>query len=148
ERARALLESLGLSDADLQRVAADRIVEVAIPFTSEADGWEARIFPWEFVLAGATREARHGEPLTVMRRLSVPGRPPQPHPPLKVLYVESTPGKLRDLYSFETERALVKSNLRAKEWKELLTPTLDALRETVRAFRPDIIHLAGFDSHQ
>jgi hypothetical protein len=44
ERARALLESLGLSDADLQRVAADRIAQVAIPFTSEADGWEARIF--------------------------------------------------------------------------------------------------------
>jgi hypothetical protein len=148
ERARTLLESLGLTDADLQAIATDRIVEVAIPFVSETDGWEARIFPWEFVLAGATREARHGEPLTVMRRLVVPGKPPQPREPVKVLYVESTPGKLRDLYSFDTERTLVKSNLRAKEWRELLTPTLQILRDTVRIYRPDIIHLAGFDSHQ
>jgi len=148
DRARALLTSLGLTDANLQRIAADRIVEVAIPFGSEADGWEARIFPWEFVLAGATREARHGEPLTVMRRLTVPAKAPPPRAPLKVLYVESTPGKLRDLYSFETERALVKSNLRARQWKELLTPTVQLLRDTVRTYRPDLIHLAGFDSHQ
>jgi hypothetical protein len=147
-RARELLESLGLSDADLQTIASDRIVEVAVPFASETDGWEARIFPWEFVLAGATRDARQGEPLTVMRRLVMPGKRPLPRVPLKVLYVESTPGKLRDLYSFDTERALVKSNLRAKEWKELLTPTLEVLQDTVRTYRPDIIHLAGFDSHQ
>ena len=148
DRARRLLWSLGLSDADLQTMAADRIVEVAIPYVSEAAGWEARIFPWEFVIAAATREARHGEPITVMRRLVVAGKPPLPRVPGKVLYVESTPGKLRDLYSFSTERALVKSNLRAKEWKELLTPTLDVLRDAVRQYRPDIIHLAGFDSHQ
>lgn len=148
ERARALLSDLGMSDAALQAIAAERIVEVAVPYAREEENWEARIFPWEFVLAGATRDARHGESLTVMRRLVSTEKTTAPRVPLKVLYVQSTPGKLRDLYSFDTERALVRSNLRAKEWDELLTPTVDALRDKVRAFRPDIIHLAGFDSHQ
>jgi hypothetical protein len=148
ERSRELLKSLGMSDADLRTIATDRLVEIEVPFRREAEGWEARILPWEFVIAGATREARHGEPLTVMRRLTSVGKPSSPRAPQKVLYVESTPGKLSALYSFETERALVRSNLRAKEWKELQTPTLETLRSTVRQYRPDIIHLAGFDSHQ
>jgi hypothetical protein len=148
ERSRELLKSLGMSDADLRAIATDRLVEIEVPFRREAEGWEARILPWEFVIAGATREARHGEPLTVMRRLTSVGKPSPPRAPQKVLYVESTPGKLSALYSFETERALVRSNLRAKEWKELQTPTLETLRSTIRQYRPDIIHLAGFDSHQ
>src|ERR1043166_7484750 len=148
DAARKLLLDLGLTDTNIQKIAADRMVEVAVPFESESEGWEARIFPWEFVLAAATREARHGEALTVMRRLALPHTTPAARVPTKLLYVESTPGKLRDLYSFETERALVKSNLRAKEWHELLTPTLDVLEDTIRTVRPDIIHLAGFDSHQ
>ncbi len=148
ERARSLLKSLGMSDADLKTIATDRVVEIAVPYTREAEGWEARILPWEFVVAAATRDARHGEALTVMRRLASVEKALPPRVPLKVLYVESTPGKLADLYSFETERALVRSNLRAKDWRELLTPTLETVRATVRQFRPDIIHLAGFDSHQ
>lgn len=148
ERARALLSELGMSDADLHTIATERIVEVAVPFASEEENWEARVFPWEFVLAGATREARHGEALTVMRRLVSTGSVGAARVPQRVLYVESMPGKLRDLYNFDTERALVRSNLRAKDWQELLTPTVDALRDTVTGFRPDIIHLAGFDSHQ
>src|SRR5262245_45755146 len=66
ERARVLLKDLGMSEADLQTIATDRLVEVAVPYSSETENWEARIFPWEFVLAGATRDARHGEALTVM----------------------------------------------------------------------------------
>jgi hypothetical protein len=148
ERARVLMKDLGMSEADLQTIATDRVVEVAVPYTREADNWEARIFPWEFVLAGATREARHGEALTVMRRLVSQSRVAPVRVPQRVLYVQSAPGKLRDLYDFDTERKLVRSNLRAKEWEALLTPTLDALREKVTSFRPDIIHVSGFDSHQ
>lgn len=149
DRAGELLKRLGLPETAIETIAADRLVEVAIPFRIEADGWEARIFPWEFILAGATREARRGEALTVVRRLVVPGTRPQPRSPVKVLYVESAPGKLRDVYSFDTERTLVQSNLRATggHWQMLLTPTLEELQATVETFRPDIIHLAGFDSH-
>ncbi len=148
ERARVLLKDLGMSEADLQAIATDRVVEVAVPYARETDNWEARIFPWEFVLAGATREARHGEALTVMRRLVSQSSVAPVRVPQRVLYVQSAPGKLRDLYDFDTERKLVRSNLRAKEWEELLSPTIDALREKVTSFRPDIIHVSGFDSHQ
>src|SRR5204863_6582450 len=33
-------------------------------------------------------------------------------------------------------------------WKQLRTPTLEHLRVTAAQFKPDIVHLAGFDSHQ
>ena len=148
ERARKLLKVLGLSEANLNAIATERAVEVAIPYRREAEGWEARVFPWEFVISSATRDARHGNSLTVMRRLVRPTKVLPKRPPDRVLYVESAPGKLGDLYDFETERELVKSNLRAKVWNELSTPTIDQLRAKVRQFRPDIIHLAGFDSHQ
>jgi hypothetical protein len=148
QRSRELLVKLGLSDADLLAIANDRAVEVAIPYTTENDGWEARIFPWEYMIAAATREVRRGEPVTVMRRLVVPGRLPAERIPLKVLFVESAPGRLNKQYSFETERSLVRGHLRAKEWEDLKTPTLDQLEATISRYRPDIIHLAGFDSHQ
>lgn len=151
ERARSLLTTqLGLAESDLNAIAADGIVEVEIPFMGEASGWEARIFPWEFVLASATREARHGKPLSVMRRLVVPGRTARVRKPARVLFVESAPGKLADLFTFDTERDLVRSSLRprAQDWRVLANPTLSSLRATVRQFKPDIIHLAGFDSHQ
>jgi hypothetical protein len=149
ERARAFLDGLGLDAKALQAFATERVVEVVVPWVRGATGLSARIFPWEFALAGATRDARAGQSLTVMRRLD--GMPDAWRAPAKVLYVESTPGKLRDLYSFDTERALVKSNLRPDgdaNWKVLLTPTLDGLRDVVTKYKPDVIHLAGFDSHQ
>lgn len=149
ERARAFLDGLGLDPKALQAFATERVVEVVIPQGAGPAGLAARIFPWEFVLAGATRDARRGQSLTVMRRLE--GVEAEWRTPVKVLYVESTPGKLRDLYSFDTERALVKSNLRPDgeaNWKVLQTPTLAALTDVVKTWTPAIVHLAGFDSHQ
>jgi hypothetical protein len=163
DNAREFLKRLGMSEADLETIATDGVLEVVVPFEREERGWEARILPWEYVVSGATRDARHGEPLTVIRRLALPAPPAPVRVPKKVLYVESVPSKLADLYSFESERALVQSNLRAfdlaaatppatptpaLEWQALMTPTLEELQAKVRTYRPDIIHLAGFDSHQ
>src|SRR5262249_5983902 len=127
----------------------DGMVEVVVPYEREEEGWEARIFPWEYVLAAATREARRGQPLTVVRRLQTSSaRAVRKPSALRVLYVESAPGQLRQDYSFDTERALVQSSLKPKAWKELLTPTLAQLQSAAAKFKPDVVHLAGFDSHQ
>lgn len=149
-RAQTLLDGWGLHAAALDAIASTGVVEVAIPYAREADGWEQRIFPWEFVLAAATRERRNGAPLTVTRHLSQRAAPVAPTPPVRVLYVESAPGALRDNYSFDTERLLVDSNLKAEKiaFEPLIGPTYAQLVAKVASFRPDIIHIAGFDSHQ
>jgi hypothetical protein len=148
DRARKLLVWLGLRAADLDAIAGDGMVEVVVPYEREEVGWEARIFPWEYVLAAATSEARRGQSLTVVRRLTTKARPAQSLSGLRVLYVESAPGELRQGYSFDTERALVQKSLKPKAWKALLTPTLQQLQKAAAAFRPDVVHLAGFDTHQ
>jgi hypothetical protein len=148
DRARALLLGLGLRAADLDAIAGDGMVEVAVPYEREEVGWEARIFPWEYVLAAATSGARRGRSLTVVRRLSTKARALRQPAGLRVLYVESAPGELRQDYSFDTEQALVQRSLKPKAWKALRTPTIEQLRKAASAFKPDVVHLAGFDSHQ
>jgi hypothetical protein len=148
DRARKLLVDLGLRAADLDAIAADGMIEVVVPYEREDLGWEARIFPWEYVLAAGTSVARRGQSLTVVRRLSTKARATHPPSGLRVLYVESAPGELRRDYAFETERTFVETSLKPKAWKALLTPTLEQLQKAVATFKPDVVHLAGFDTHQ
>jgi hypothetical protein len=65
-----------------------------------------------------------------------------------VLFVVSEPGKLRDKYEFDSERRLVKAAFDGKEWAQLDSPTEAELRSKISSFKPDLVHLAGFDSHQ
>jgi hypothetical protein len=150
ERAADSLKKLCIQPQDIASVAESGRVEVTLPPPSGENGDEPHIFPWEYVFAGATREARRGRPLTMTRHLDVPDAKPSRSRPSSVLYVESTPGSLRGVFSFETEKYLCRSSLRisAGKWHELYTPTLEELEEAIRKLRPDVIHLAGFDSHQ
>ena len=43
------LASLGLTGEALQQLSEARLIEVAIPFTKEEEGWELRVLPWEFL---------------------------------------------------------------------------------------------------
>ena len=149
QRALNDLLGLGVPEAALDSIALEGIAEVIIPFESEDKGWEARIFPWEYLVAGATRQRRQGKPLTVVRHLQV-GRTVSRHvTPAKVLFVESAPGKLRDAFSFDTERELVHAGLRLKEPQSpIVNPTLEQLATLVGSFKPDVVHVSGFDSHQ
>lgn len=145
------LNRLGADAATLEKVAAAGSVEVDIPWSGrEEDGWELRVLPWEYLIAGATRIFRAGRPVTVMRRLCVdrPAPPPFPKAP-HVLFVASEPGLLRGKYKFDSERDLVRTNLDVDKahWHELESPTSDELRSKVKEVRPDVVHLAGFDTH-
>src|SRR5262245_42099450 len=61
-RARQQLQQLGLTAPNaLTLLAGGGLVEVVIPYESEKNGWEARVFPWEYAIASATREARDGK---------------------------------------------------------------------------------------
>ena len=160
--AREVAGSMGFGYSNLLELARARLIQVSIPYRKEAVGWESRIFPWEFFLSVATRELRGATtPLTVLRQLKRDDSPARPFAgsPKRVLYVECAPGKLKSLYSFDSERALVQANLlpdsrsggraaRRLEWIELINPTREELEREIRAKRPDIVHLAGFDTHQ
>lgn len=168
--AAALLHGLGLSAADLRELAVAGPVVVHQRFAREDQGWDARILPWEFVLARATRPWRTpGSPtLTVMRQLVVasswkrqrgwpaswaPQALAQPAPVPRVLFVQSFPGALLKAYDAQHERDRVRrafglADDDSTRWCELVHPTPADLAATCRHFQPDIVHLAGCDTHQ
>lgn len=145
-KAHDFLVALGIDQTQLSQIAQARTVRVNISFAHEDTGWEARILPWEFILSAATRSLRTG-PLTVTRWLER-----SVHRAVtdlsKLLFVESAPGRLAQAWDFTDERRLVRTYSNAKEFEHLKSPTLGQLRETVTRFKPAIIHLAGFDTHQ
>ncbi|MFT3719994.1 hypothetical protein [Pseudorhodoferax sp.] len=136
----------GLDQTQLSQIAQAGKVRVNISFVNEEFGWEARILPWEFILSAATRSLRAG-PLTVTRWLERGGNRVMTDLS-KLLFVESAPGRLAHEWDFTDECRLVRTYSNAKKFEHLKSPTLDQLRETVIRFKPAIIHLAGFDTHQ
>lgn len=146
ERAREFLQVLGVTEAQRKQLADAGNVDISVPWATEEVGWEARILPWEFILTAATRDLRK-VPLMITRALVQPG-PLTPVAFKKVLFVESAPGVLQSKWGFDDERQLVKSYTKPTAFERILSPTLEQLGAKVANFKPDIIHLAGFDSHQ
>lgn len=159
------MKAFGLDDAALAEIAAAGRVVVTMPFTTEARGWEARIFPWEFVLSRATLHHRVGRnTLTVMRHMPVLSRAKEWPDRLKpdwyagralgprVLLVRSFPGALGSAFNAddETERVRAAFGLARNDprWRVLDNPSLADLQAACTDFRPEFVHLSGFDNHQ
>jgi hypothetical protein len=150
--AQQLLSKLDVDTDALAQIARAGIAEVSVDWLGEESrGWAARIMPWEYVVAAATSGLRRGAALTVVRHLNGVAAPRAPAGPFRrVLFVRSEPGILEGHYSFETERDLIRASARVAEgdWSEIDNPTADMLRDRIASFKPDIVHLAGFDTHQ
>jgi len=150
QRALQTLSQIGIDETALTEIAKAGVVEIEIPYTSahEEIGWELRVFPWEFLLFTGTASKR-SSPITVIRHVCCTDRPaPAARAPKKLMVVESAPGKFADMYSFSSERKLVESNLGLSKVQCPRNPTIDKLKELVAGGQPDIVHLAGIDSHQ
>lgn len=149
ENARAFLASLGIKGAQREQLALAGNVRVSILYTEEQHGWEARILPWEFLLSAGTRDLRTGS-LVVSRSLLQERRAARRHAYRKVLFVESSPGRLSQDWDFKDERRLVKqyAGKDAKQFELLESPTRAQLAAAAKKFHPDVVHLAGFDTHQ
>ncbi|WP_395702004.1 hypothetical protein [Aquabacterium sp.] len=167
--AAATLRGFGLDDAALRAIAAAGQAVVQMPYEAEHIGWDGRTFPWEFVLARATKPYRsEGRQLTVMRELQIDAaaqiraqRWPRHFEPTalaaqapapRVLFVHSYPGALAQAYEVQGEQDRVRAafGLAAEDaarWQVLDTPTLAQLRERCAAFRPEIVHFSGCDNH-
>lgn len=148
------LYAFGIGDEVIKQMAQAGRVVVELPYARESEGWAGRVFPWEFVLASATRRYRNGARLTVMRHLPVAqlkvGRVDAPQP--RVLFVQSRPAAIASAFSFDEEAQRVRTALGVRRdsdaWLALNSPTLADLTAAVAAFRPEIVHLAGCDNHQ
>lgn len=145
-RCTEFLNQLGLDAQRLQEIVDSGVVEIDIPYHSEASDWELRIFPWEFLLFIATADKRR-VPLIVVRHVCCSDDEAAWRAPKKCMVVGSAPGAL-DVYSFDSERRLVESNLRLPEVAWVPNPTLEELTSEIKVDKPDVVHLAGIDSHQ
>jgi hypothetical protein len=148
--AAATLLDFGLDDAALQRLANASRVVVRMPYRSEVEGWASRIFPWEYVIASATRRHRRADDrhFTVMRELQM--FPPPAWKPNRrgasFLFVQSAPGGLRREWTFDDELRRITAALGNINVEVLADPTLEQLEGKVRSMRPDLVHLSGFDN--
>src|ERR1700741_2446351 len=143
------LQKIGITKDQLRSLSSGGLVEVSIPFTTENEGWEARIFPWEYMLAAGTRAFRGRSALTVIRHLErAKLEKAQKKKFSRALIVESAPKELRGRYNFDSERALVQSGLDLKETELSVDETRDELRNRIGTYSPDVIHVAGFDNNQ
>ncbi len=147
-RALELFMQLGVSEDEITQLAESEVVEVSVPYVKESVGWEARIFPWEYMVTAATREFRGRRPMTVVRHLNRAGATEPGAVPDSALYVESAPAAVGEYFSFEGERALIKTNLGLSKFEELVNPTPAILKSKIETLEPGVIHLAGVDSHQ
>jgi hypothetical protein len=79
------LTEFGVTEAQIATMGKSSQIEVRVDGQrSESDTWAARIFPWEFVIAGATRPWRQGRPTTISRVLDM-GRPAGTLPPSPIV---------------------------------------------------------------
>lgn len=162
------LKALGLDAAQLQSLGEASTLVVRVPYQHEALLWEGRIFPWEYVLAAATREQRRaavGKPkaLTIIRELQVQHEVEgawQPVPreavvlpawrELRVLFVKALPLELCERWTVEAELQNLAAALPAEvpAPRVLNYPSLEELSAELKARPPHLIHFAGMDSHQ
>ncbi|MDV6032687.1 MAG: hypothetical protein F9B45_21895 [Phycisphaera sp. RhM] len=140
------LRGLGVTAKHLRRLKG--IVEVSVPDSPLDEFWEARILPWEYVLAAATKPHRVDEDILVVRHLKT-GRRKRKRTPKRLVVIETAPGELARHFNFSAQRQLVTGGLRALSAETtgvLENPTERQLGEEIEAVSPDIVHVTGFDN--
>lgn len=164
DRALEALERLGVRRGFVQQLASAMHVEVELHPPASADGEAARVYeaaaeiPWEYLISAATRGVGRYHTLLVTRLLGNGAPAIIPRPPKKVLFVESAPGRLQDVYSFKLERDRIRAAVGADgghgggdphaTMQISATESLTQLRRRVRADDWDVLHVTGVDTHQ
>jgi hypothetical protein len=148
DRAAEALEAIGVRATDLEMLGQADHVEVSMPFATERTGWEARVFPWEYMLSAATKRLRGKRGVMVSRHLQRRGAIPAFGDRPRMLVVESAPGEIGDAYALDWEGRLVLASF--GEWRErpLRDPTPRGLRQHIERTQPQTLHFTGVDTLQ
>jgi hypothetical protein len=164
--AAATLELLGLGAGELKALGDADTLVVRVPYRHEVLCWEGRVFPWEYVLAAATREQRRADgdkPLTVIRELQVQHEVegawrPVPREAVvfpawkdfRVLFVNALPSELCERWTVDAELKNLAAALPAEvpAPRVLNYPSLEEVIAELKARPAHLLHFAGMDSHQ
>ena len=153
------LKDLGVKLEFIERLSTVIHIEVELHPWDTQDAEAARIgetaseIPWEYLISAATRSVGRFQPLLITR-LFRNGRPPVALPPPElVLFVESAPGRLKDLYEFDDEEDRIRAAVNATGVREghmeiLNTPQLSELSGHARRRKWEAIHVSGVDTQQ
>ncbi len=128
------------AEAFIVAAAKSGVVQVEMAWSREDAGWAARVFPWEALLALATKDEREKlrqEDFEVVRLLTggAQVKAATGLPSFAVSECAETEG-----YDTRTERSAIESALEVS-MQTLGAKTLDELAAEVRAKKPRIIHL-------
>jgi hypothetical protein len=155
--ARALddLKRVGVPRSFIQQVALAERIEVELHDWDRNDPRADKIHeaaaevPWEYLISAATRaEGRFGS-LLISRLLHNETPAVTPAAPRDVLFVESAPGRLGEIYEFGDEEARIRAAVGGgKRMAILNTPQLSELRQKVEGAKWEAIHVTGIDTHQ
>jgi hypothetical protein len=162
KRAVVDLGKLSVSAANLRRMIEAETRHIEVEFVTESAGRAVTLnmldaassFPWEFVLSAATRTLGRSRSIVITRFIGAPIQASH-NPPHSYLFVESAPGRLEDVYTFESELARLRSATGddlssgpTSKWRRSRSQTLPELASRVLDARPGVIHVSGIDNHQ
>ncbi len=165
-RGRALddLVRLGIARQFVKAMASCRHIEVELLDWDRNDARASQIheaaadLPWEYLLSAATRGLGRFQSILITRLFNNMKPAVLPPQPSSVLFIESAPGRIEDLYEFEPERKRIQAAAGAdsapstgnppREFTVAATQSVSQLKKTVREGKWDAIHVTGLDTHQ
>jgi hypothetical protein len=130
-------------DAFIRAVADSGVVQVELPWENESIGWAARVFPWEQLIALATKEERlkHGDrPLTVVRYLKGTKRPRGPSAKRTGTIFAVTEGAAKLGYHYDAEHASIHEAL-AEDVPLIEVPSISGITKNSDIKNPQRLHL-------
>jgi len=175
ERALEGLERAGVSREFMRRLASATHVEVELHRWDQDDREANRIHetaagvPWEYLISAGTRGVGRYQTMLITRLLRNDAPSVIAALPRRVLFVESAPGRLEDVYDFTSERVRISAAVGATATKTISelrgaprpkrarpertiavseTESLSDLAATVRSEPWDVLHVTGIDTHQ
>jgi hypothetical protein len=143
ELARTGLAEPAAVDAFIRSVAVSGVVQVELPWENESIGWAARVFPWEQLLALATKEERlkNGDhPITVVRYLKGTKSPRGPSAKRTGTIFAVTDAAAKLGYHYDAEHASIQEAL-AEIVPLANVSTLGEIREKSFVKNPQRLHL-------
>ena len=150
------LKDLGIESDTIQRLASVKHIEVELYDSGlmTPDGTlildVASEIPWEYLLSSATQKAGRFVSVLVTRCLANKSNVARGKPG-NVLFVESAPGRIGQIYYFEDEEARLSAAVKLTENHGLTfsrTEPFSKLRATLCMKGWDAVHVTGVDTHQ
>ena len=165
---KALVE-LGIKPKQLEEIALSETIEVSTRLHGDLErGKEARLIPWEHLLAAGTKSIRGNQPLTVVRHLkgvkvkknrggktkgkAGPKRKKQDGEkktvqPIKFSFAGVAPEPLDQFRSFAAELDLVGSSFCALKPNQSPSDlSLEQLAGFIQEAAPEVVHFSGIDA--